>query len=589
MNEKQDKNLDLKDEDVIETNSENIVEKEDADVESNEDNKSAETLEKDSAEVAKKNKKSKNRGKSSKPKNKNFLRRSTYVVITSVILAAILILVNVISTVIAQRLPTTIDTSADNSNTLTKENIDFIKKINNNVEIIVCATREGYTGSEMVNYAYNNYYVQENNTPYNYFNQTVTLIENYPKYNSKIKISFVDTQSPNFNVLESDTKTNISYGDIVVRCTREVDGSQKTNTTVVTFDDIYELTDSSGGYASMGMGYYSITSSNIESSLSSAIYTVAASEKRTIAVIKDKSGKDSYTSLTDQLKGYNYNITEIEGLVTSEKLKDVDTVLMVSPVSDLTGDELKALDSFLYNDGKRNKSFFTFGSISAPATPNLNQFMEEWGIGVKDGIAYETNDNNKASTPDSPNAIYLSEKEDDLTKSIKNANNLYLAQNNIALNRLFETKDKRTTHVLMTTSANAVIAPKGTASGYTPPSDENTEEIPVIMVTADTTYDSNYNDVSSYVGYFASSDFISSSWLNYKQAGVGNMEYTITVINSTCGRDNSLMYFLPKITGTTAMTVTDAQKTAVRIVTLYVLPIVVLLGGVLIWIRRRNR
>ena len=520
--------------------------------------------------------------KGDKLKNKNLLKRSTYTAVFAAILIAVLVLVNVLSTVIANRLPTTIDVTADSSNSLTEENIDFIKGIKNPVEIIVCATREGYIGSEMVNYAANTYYVQENATPYNYFNQTITLIEQYPKYNSKIKISYVDPQSPEFDVLESDSENTVSYGDIIVRCTREVDGKQTTLDSIIAFDKIYELYDASNGGAMYGMGYYVITASNIESQLSSAIYTVAASNKTGVALLTGHAKKGAADSLVEYLEGYNFEFLEVEGLLSEDALVDINTVILVSPVSDLSAEELRILDKFLDNDGKRGNSFLVFGSISAPATPNLDQFMEEWGIRVKDGMAYETQ-----STYRYQDDILVFNKENDLTKSANSSEKICLSSNNVALEQAYETSDSRTSHILMTTSPYAVLAPKGTKSGYTPPSTDKKGEMPIIMVTEDTTYDANYDEVSSYVGYFASADFISSQWFDYDD--VGNMEYAVTVVNAISGRDGSSMYFLPKITGTTSMTVSETQQAAVRVVCLYVLPVLVLIGGVLVWIWRKNR
>lgn len=549
--------------------------------------KSADKAEKKEAKSAKKaakaeKKAAKKAKKSDKLKNKNLLKRSTYTIVFAVVLIAILVLVNVLSTVIAQRWPTTIDVTADSSNSLTEENIDFIKSIDNEVEIIMCATRDGYIGTDMINYAYNTYYVQENSTPYNYFNQTVTLVESYPKYNNKIKVSYVDPQTPEFDALESSSDISVSYGDIIVRCTREVDGKQTTLDSIITFDDVYELYDASNGGAMYGMGYYVITSSNIESELSSAIYTVAASDKSGIALLTGHAEEGAADSLVDSLEGYNFEFTEIEGLLTADALVDINTVILVSPVSDLSADELKVLDTFLDNDGARGKSFLVFGSISAPATPNLDQFMEEWGIVVQDGMAYETQSSYRYEDD-----ILVFNKENDLTASVNSSEKLCLSGNNVALAQGFESKDSRTSHILMTTSPYAVLAPKGTKSGYTPPSTDEKGEMPIIMVTEDTTYDENYDEVSSYVGYFASADFISSVWFDYSD--VGNMEYAITVVNAVSGRDGSGMYFLPKITGTTSMTVSESQQTVVRVVCMYVIPLLVLIGGVLVWIWRRNR
>lgn len=528
----------------------------------------------------KKIKKAKNTEKTKKFKSKNAFKQRTYIIVTTIIVAVVLVLINVLSTVVAQKLPTTVDITADNSNTLSEKNIKFIESIENEVEIIVCASKDGYTGSEMVNYAYNTYYVQENNTPSNYFNQTVTLIENYPKYNSKIKVDFVDTQSPDFNTLESESDIEISYGDILVRCTREINGKKTTLSDIITFEDIYVLQDNSGGYSYYGVYSYSISASNLESALSGAIYTVAASEHRNAALLSSVSKDGAADEFVEALKSYNFDVTEIDSVLSSAALEDIDVLLLVAPVNDLSGEELKYIDKFLENDGKRGKSFLVFGSTSSPETPNLNEFMEEWGIGVENGISYETSDSKRSDY-----GIVLYGAGDDLTKSINNSEKSYLANNNIALSQVYETKGTRTTHILMSTSDTAVVAPKGTSGGYTPPSTDEKKQIPTIMVTEDTDYDDDTNEIVSYVGYFASEDFISAQWSNY---GLGNIDFAVTVANVTAGRSNTV-FFDYKITRLTYMSVTDAQINAVRVVCFWVIPILVLIGGIVVWILRRNR
>jgi hypothetical protein len=232
--------------------------------------------------------------------NKSAAKRRSYVIVTTAIFVVILVLVNVLSTVIAQKFPTTIDVTDYGANTLSENNIKFIKSIKEKVEIIVCASREGYTGSEMTNFAYENYYVQENATPYNYFNQTITLIENCAKHNSNIKIEYVDIQSPDFTKLDSESDIDISYGDIIVKCTRDINGESVTLTDILLFTDIYDLQDNSGGTGYMyGYTTYSISSSNLETALSSAIYSVASSEKRKVAFLNSYSKKSAATEFTD--------------------------------------------------------------------------------------------------------------------------------------------------------------------------------------------------------------------------------------------------------------------------------------------------
>ena len=522
-----------------------------------------------------------------KVKNSKVMKRSIFTVVFAACLVAVLITANVFATTIAQKYPTTVDLTEAASNTLTTENIEFIKGIDKPVEIIVCATREGYTGSEMTNYVYNAYYVQENSTPDNYFNQTITLLESYPKYNKNISVSYIDPQTPEFKELESNYEIDIVYGDILVRCTRpDENGKEHTYESVITFNDIYELYDPSGSTNAMyGSSYYSISASDIETRISSAMFTVSASGHKKVAVLTKNSAKESYSALVSALENYNFEFLELDGVVSATTLKDIDTILLTSPVSDLSEAELDAIDVFLENDGNYQKNFMVFGSTSSPNTPNLNEFLEEWGIKVEDGMAYETNSTYRLSDGQS---MMLFNKKANFTKSINESELSYYCGDNVAIKSLYETQGSRTSHVLMSTSEYAVKAPKG-VSGYTASSTDELGEMPVVIVTQDAKYNDNYDEISSHVAYFASTDFIDEVWTQFTDNG--NMDFAIAVANIINGRAAASMYFLPKVTSIFSMTTpfTDGQYTAIYIVSIFVIPAILLIGGVVVWFRRRNR
>jgi hypothetical protein len=526
--------------------------------------------------------------KDTKIKNPKLMKRSIFVTVFSVVLIGVIIAANIFSTTLAQKTPTTIDLTKDEANSLTPQNIEFIKSISNPVEIVVCATEKGYRGSEMTTYAANVYYVQETATPDNYFNQTITLLQTYPKYNKNISVSFVDPQEPEFKHLESNYEVDIAYGDILVRCTRpDETGKETTFESVITFDDIYELYDMSSGTSGMyGYSTYTITASNIETQVSSAIFTVAASGKKKIALLTNHSTKDAEVAFTTALEGYNFEIMDLDGVISAETLKDIDTVLLVAPVSDISEKELEALSTFLDNGGKRGKNFMVFGSNASPATPNLNEFLEEWGIKVEDGMAYDTNSGYRLSDGQS---MMLFNKKNDFTKSINSSELSYYCGDNVAIRTAYESNATRTTNVLMSTSAYAVKAPKG-VSGYTASSNDVLGEMPIIIATTDTVTDqTSFDPVTSHVVYFAGADFINQAWEQFGDNG--NMQFAVAVSNIINGRAAASVYFYPKITGVHTMSkpLTDGQYTAVYFINIFLLPALLLIGGVVVWFRRRNR
>ncbi len=527
--------------------------------------------------------------KKQKMANQNFAKRGIITIIFAVVVVVALILANIFVIKIAEKRSTIIDLTSENSNSLTPSNIEFIKKVDYPVEIIVCVpNRAEYTGSKMVSYVYNVYYVQTDATPDNYFNQTINLLEAYTKCNENLTLRYVDPQKPEFEKLESEFDVDITYGDIIVRCQRKnEEGKLTTYNEVLTFEEIYELYDPSNGSSMTGYPTYVIAASNIETALSSAIYTVASSNKSKIGVLSDHSTVGAWDTFSSYLDGYNFEVVNLDGTLSLERLEkeDIETVMLVSPISDLSNDEIGVLDKFLNNNGNRGKNFVVFGSASSPQTPKLNEFLEEWGIVVKDKISYETNGSYKLSDGIS---IRLFDKQNELTAEIKDTEDSFYCSNNIALETKYDKKGIRSTHVLMTTSAYAVQAPKG-VDEYKETEDDVLGEIPTIIVTEETDYDADYNEISSYVGYFASTDFIAASWKDF--SGNGNLHYATVIMSIINGRDGANVYYDPKITGLYSMTnpFTEAQYNAVYICSIIVIPVLLLIGGVLVWFRRRNR
>ena len=515
------------------------------------------------------------------------IKRGSFTLGVIIIFLAILVLVNVLSTVIASRYSTTVDLTADKSFKLSDDNVKFIKELAGQqgiekIEIIMCADREDYTGSAMINYIGQNYNIYEDSTPYNFFNQTVRLVEEYPKYDSKIAISYQNPQDPSFSLLSSETDVDISYGDILVRCYKE-DKSVKTD--ILTFTDIYQ-TESAGDASGNSLGYYRISYSNLENALSGSLNKIALSVPTKAGIITVGSDASTIDTLKEGLANYDYSFTEISGIINDEALKDIETLFLAQPTADLDSETLKVLDRFLENDGKMGKSFIYFASPSSPATPNLNQFLVEWGITVNDGVLYETN--SSYCNTDNPTSFIQFYEENANTLSLKNSQKGYLSLGNVPFTTAFTTNGTKTTNVLLKTSDSVVIAPKGTSKKITVSSSTERAAYPTIILTEDSRYDDNTVEHKSCVLAFSGVNFVNSEWSMYSQ--VGNMDMALVACNAASGRSNALA-FSPKITGVTGVD-NPASATAKNIVTYVfaiIIPLVCIFGGIALWMIRRKK
>lgn len=496
-----------------------------------------------------------------------------------------LILVNVLSIVISTKLPTTLDVTESRSFKLSEENIEYVKQFNDienikKIEIILCATRAGYTGAEIVNYVSQNWGITESASPDNYFNQTVRLIEEYPKYCSKISVSYIDPQEPTFQKLESETDIEINYGDVLVRATKADGGTKSTLLDILDLYEVQMMQDAN--YYYYGQETYRITISNVENSISSALNKIAMGINKKAAILTKSCNIESITSLSSNLKSYDYTVTNLDGNVTLEALKDFDAVIICAPTNDFDNATLKTLDAFLENEGKLGKALIYVASQSSPATPNLNLFLNDWGFKTTDGILYETDSKNYYSTP---TTLYQVPTEDDFALDFETTEKLFVSGANTPFEITFNTKGSKTVHTLLQTNETTLIAPKGTSGNYTAPSSTVKKAYPTVIMSVDTRYDSEDNEVMSAVLAISSTDLISTTWSQYTD--VGNIDFITQMTNAALGRENSL-YIMPK--GTTITGIATPASAAVKATLMWlfmiILPVATIVGGIVLWMRR---
>lgn len=126
-------------------------------------------------ETVQNEKEHKKKEKNKKPKKlKNqaaFKRGGISLAVTAIVLVALIVL-NVLVSALSKRFNLDFDMSADKVNTISDENVKFIKGVKDDITLTVCATEDNYLS--YISYYSQNYYKAEANT--DYFEQTLTQI-----------------------------------------------------------------------------------------------------------------------------------------------------------------------------------------------------------------------------------------------------------------------------------------------------------------------------------------------------------------------------------------------------------------------------
>ena len=527
----------------------------------------------------KKQKKVKNEKAPKKPrliKNQALLKRGGYAMgITAAVLAG-LIVFNVLVTVLAQRVNLEFDMSLTAQNSMSEENIEFVKNLDKEVTITMCAKADDYVG-EYMNYYAQQYGVTETYT--DYYKQTITLMDKYRDYNKKIKIDYVDTQSTEFTQISTKySNQTINYGDIIVSCNEGGNERYK----IIGYQDIYVLSEDDT-YAAYGYTTTTVSANNIETALTSAISYVTSSKTKKAAFITGHSKTDYSESYRNLLKTNNYEIELISDTLITSISDEFDALFIIAPTTDFISTELDAIAKFLDNDGKYEKGLVFFADAAAPYLPNLYEYLEEWGIGVGEGILFETNANNHM--PDEPTTLGSYPVSED---KINNGISACITGFNVPLEAMFKEEGIYKVTSLIETPESAVAAPVGTANNWTGADNYSKAAYSTVMQSERMTYDKDNVEINNYVFALSSIEFIYSEYAEMAQ--ISNKDIAFAVAERAVSAEDTGISFVSKTIEDESFSdsVTQSSANLINIIFMIVLPLGLVATSIYVYIRRKN-
>lgn len=515
--------------------------------------------------------------KPKKLKNEALLKRGSYsIAITAAFIAGAIVL-NVLVGALSNRFVLEFDMSANKTNSISEENIEYIKDIDKEVNVIMCADAESYVGGYMEYYA-QQYSVSDSNAG-PYYQQTIKLMERYGDYNKKINVDFIDTQSNEFSqIAKKYPNETINYGDILVSC--EQDGVERHK--IIGYEDIYNLTEDSS-YAAYGVSMYTVGSNRIETALTSAISYVVSSETKKVAIITGHSANDYTADYQAMLKANNYEVDIISDKIITAIPDEYDAIVIAAPTTDFMGDELDAIAAYLDNDDNLGHGLIFFASTKSPYLPNLYEFLEQWGIVVGEGILYETNSSNHLADDPLTIGLYPS-GSDSMTEGVK----ICITGSNVPLSTGFEQQSTMTVTSIVDSLDTTIAAPVGTTAGWKDADKYQKKAYSSVIQSVREEYDDNNEKIASYVIAFGSTDYIYSPYS--EEASVGNKDVTLSAAERASGAENTGISFISKtITEESFATeVTESSVNIIRFIFMALLPILSIALAIIIYIKRRN-
>lgn len=517
--------------------------------------------------------------KSEKIKNEALLRRGGYsLVITALVLVGVIVFNWLVSS-LADRFNLEFDMTSDKKNSISEENLEYIKNLDAEVTVTICGTEEEY--ANYMSYYAQNYYgvtVQTNE----YFAQTTNLVSKYNDYNEKITVKYVDPQSTEFTAITTNYSSySLTYGDMLI--TSKASGKERVKH--LKFDDIYVLSQDSSGSS-----YYqtsTLSANRLETALTSAIAYVTSADSKKVALITGHSANDYTDAYAELLTANNYEISEISDKLITKISDEFDAIIISAPSIDFIGSELEVIADFLDNDGKLGKGLMFFADATCPALPNFYSFLKQWGISVGEGLLFETNSDNHSPESPSTMIVYPVElEEDEITANMLSS--AAIANYHVPMKVCETSSTKITSTALMQTLDSVVAAPIGSASDWADYTDADKKQYDSVIQAVEGDYDSENNHLTSYIMAFSSVEFVQSTWASYDS--LCNQNIVMACTDRAAHVGDTSMTFTSKVINNQsfASQVTEGSTKTVTVIFMLAVPLLAIAAGIYVFIRRRN-
>ena len=459
--------------------------------------------------------------------NKRALARGGYLAAITAAAVALVIVVNLV----AGQLPSHLmefDLTDNQLYEITDTSREFLSGLDQDVEIVVLA-EEGATDQRILKF-----------------------LDGYAALSDRITVTEVDPVAHPAQAAAYDADSN----SLVVLC--EATGKEE----AISYNDIITY-----GYDS----YYYMTedSFDAEGQLTAAIDYVTGDTGKQVYTVTGHGEEDLSAVITDAIDKANFSLSSVSPALNGGVPEDCDLLMANGQATDLSESELDLLLDYLDGGGQ----MILLLPTEYAQLPNWNALMEHYGLTMAEGYIADT----ARYYPQLGSAFAICATLDTASPvtSEFNSDTLTLLTNSLGFTQTAETPEGVTVTPFMTTSSDglAVTLDGGQTAGQF-----------LLGAVAERT-DSEDSEVVGRLTVFGSTSFISQDIL---AANPSIANQTIFMNAVTGGFDDVSNLSIPaKSLATTYNTIANAGMWS----TLYmiVLPVIILLFGLIFWMRRRKR
>ncbi|MDR0974195.1 MAG: GldG family protein [Ruminococcus sp.] len=504
------------------------------------------------------------------------LKYGTLSIIITIIVIAAVVLVNVIVGVLSTQNNLTVDLTADDFYEISPETTEYLKQVTQNIEIAVMVQESALNTSDGSTYGV-------------YYKQAYEIMKKYPQANSRIKLKFVDiTLHPEEAARYSAVyQGSIESGAIVTSLLD--DAGRPVRVKVNAISDLFNTELNYQTYQ------YDILSSKAEQVLTTAVIYVT-DVKRLKAYLMSVEAAESYTpsNIEQMLKDNGYDVARWN---PSEPIPtDMDLLVVDCPLNDFPENIIDQIYNYLENDGKYGKNMVYLANSAQKQTPNINTFLREWGLSLRQGVVIGETDPQKLVTAQSE---YWFQTRINTMNADGSASNPYaegVSNTNLPtvvfaatpIDILFSNQGIVNTVPLLQTSDTAFADTSilDELNGVEPSTTKEQGIYTVMALSYKYSFNDNNEMIKSNVLVLGSSEMLDSTVTSSNN--YSNAEYFISTVNVMTGKTSAIIV-TAKADDTGTFEVTQERYNVSYMVLMIALPLAVLIIGAVVLLRRRHK
>ena len=461
-------------------------------------------------------------------KNKNLKYRLNSWIVTAVVIIAV-ILVNAIISSLSAKLPLKLDLTAAKQYDLTDQTKEVMKQLSIPVKLSVLGTEE--TISPI----------------------TKEYIDKYKNMSPNMQVEYIDVYK-NQSVLYSYQAKgeNLSGGDLLF----EAEGRYK----IVSSSQIYSQAPS----LDKDVQNYNF---DLESKMTNAVATVGGLVEDSAVYFLEGHGEEKSDELVKAMGTLGYK-NSTAGIVNQEIPEDAKLLISVTPSGDFTQEDCEKIDRFLEKGG----NLLVIFTPGMPKLERLEKYLAEWGIVPHQDIVVENDPNRMMQSP----IMMLPEaQQHEITQTIISQKLPVVFWGAVSFGITESNSQQATTTSIMTTSEKAI--------GKSNPQSSNIQ-----YEEGDYQGPLNLAVVSERIADTTTRVMVIGSDTAMRLTDQkGNMEF-ITGSFSWLTNNQSSYKIPPKVVSESIIdSLSKSTINTMFTLLVWILPLLILMVGIVIWLRRR--